>query len=114
MGISPLGEAYANYGSAGGIWFMTVFGALFAVVYLAVLNFTARHPSFIFWVPLMFYQAIKAETELLVVINQLSKGAIVAFGCYFLTTQVFPLRRSPSLLLTDRSPEALPQRSQEA
>ncbi len=36
-----------------------------------------RHPDLVFWIPLMFYQGIKAETEMIVVLNQLVKGSVI-------------------------------------
>ena len=96
MAISPLGEAYANFGVIGGIAFMIVFGGLFALMYYGTLRYTLTHPTFFFWIPLIFYQAIKAETDLVTVLNQLSKGAIVAFGCHWGIAQLFPTRiRTP-------------------
>ncbi|QDV69511.1 hypothetical protein Poly24_32270 [Rosistilla carotiformis] len=83
MGISPLGEAFANFGIHGGILFMGLFGAFFALFYNFVLLHVVKHPDFLFWVPLIFYQGIKAETELVVVMNQLVKGAVICFGGYW-------------------------------
>lgn len=82
MGISPLGESYANFGVTPGILFMAVYGAVVSLMYYGCLKICVRRPDFIFWIPLVFYQAIKAETELLVVLNQLSKGMIVAWVVY--------------------------------
>ena len=92
MAISPLGEAYANFGELQGTVFMVVFGAGFAVFYRLTLRYCLKYPTFLFWIPLIFYQAVKAETELLVVMNQLVKGSVVAFGCHFLVERVFPTR----------------------
>lgn len=89
MGISPLGEAYVNFGVEGGIAFMAVFGILFSALYRFVATRVVRHPDLIFWIPLIFYQGIKAETEMIVVLNQLVKGGvIVAFG-YFAVRRLF-------------------------
>ncbi|GHB92001.1 hypothetical protein [Cerasicoccus arenae] len=82
MGISILGEAYGNYGSFGGAIFMFIWGLAYATIYRIVTRFTHRDIAFLFWIPLVFYQAIKAETELLVVLNQLIKGSIVAYLVY--------------------------------
>lgn len=106
MGISPLGEAYANFGDTGGILFMTVTGAIFALFSRLTLRFCLNHPTFLFWIPLIFYQAIKAETELSVVMNQLTKGAIVAFVGFFLIEQLFPTRIRK---IAAESPAAPPQ-----
>lgn len=97
MGISPLGEAYANFDVDGGILFMILFGAVFATIYYGVLRYCISHPTFFFWIPLIFYQAMKAETELLIVLNQLFKGAIVAFAGHYLTHLHFKSRRIASV-----------------
>ena len=88
MGISPLGEAYANFGVDGGIAFMAIFGVCFSLVFRLVARYVIKHPDFVFWIPLMFYQGIKAETEMVVVINQLAKGALVVFVGYYGLRQV--------------------------
>jgi hypothetical protein len=90
MCICVLGEAYANFGEYGGILFMIAFGAFLAVYYSKVLKWTAEHPDFLFWIPLIFYQAIKAETDMVVIVNQIFKGSIVAFGGYWAMHRFFP------------------------
>jgi hypothetical protein len=116
MGISPLGEAYANYGVTGGIGFMVMFGGFFALFYYGTLRYTLNNPTFLFWIPLIFYQAMKAETELSVIMNQLTKGAVVAFGGFFLLRQVLPVKLKkvvstapvgPGLLSAQPSPSPL-------
>lgn len=117
MCICVLGESYANFGEFGGIAFMGLFGAAFALYYSRILKWVVRHPDFLFWIPLIFYQAIKAETDLVVIANQIVKGSIVAFAGYLAMHRFFPpeqfvktpmliqpsRRRSP--LVTD-SPQA--------
>ena len=97
MGISPLGEAYANYGITGGIAFMVAFGGFFALFYYGSLRYALNHPTFLFWIPVIFYQAMKAETELSVIMNQLTKGSVVAFGGFYLLGQVLPVRLKKSV-----------------
>ncbi len=92
MGISPLGEAYANFGEIGGILLMGAYGALFSGIFYLTLIYVLKRPAFFFWLPLLFYQSIKAETEFLVVLNQLSKGALVAFGMHYFIDLNFPVR----------------------
>ncbi len=112
MGISPLGEAYANFGIRGGIGFMVVFGSFFALFYYGTLRYALKHPTFLFWIPLIFYQAMKAETEISVVMNQLTKGSVVAFGGFYLLGQVLPVRlkksvaarAAPAQLLSSQTP----------
>jgi hypothetical protein len=90
MCICVLGEAYANFGEFGGIAFMGLFGAGFALYYSRILKWVVRHPDFLFWIPLIFYQAIKAETDLVVIANQIVKGSIVAFAGYWAIHRFFP------------------------
>jgi len=92
MAISPLGEAYANFGETGGIVFMLFFGAAFAALYHGTLRYAAKYPTFIFWIPMIFYQAIKAETEMLVIMNQLTKGAIIGFSMHYVIRHTFSLK----------------------
>ncbi len=107
MAISPLGEAYANFGVIGGIGFMIVFGAFFSLFYYGALRYALKHPTFLFWIPLIFYQAMKAETELSVVLNQLTKGAVVAFGGFYLLRQVLPVKLKSIVPATSAAPELL-------
>jgi hypothetical protein len=100
MAISPLGEAYANFGRLGGIAGMLVFGLAFSSFYTFCLRCSVLHPTFLFWIPLIFYQAIKAETELVTVLNQVVKGSVVAFGLHWLidikgSAVMLPERQAP-------------------
>jgi hypothetical protein len=104
MGISPLGEAYANFGPFGGILLMGATGAMFAGTFYLTLLYVVRRPAFFFWLPLLFYQSIKAETEYLVVLNQLAKGAIVAFAMHYFIDLNFPVRMRPFLPQTPTTP----------
>jgi hypothetical protein len=90
MCICVLGEAYANFGRFGGMAFMAVFGSLFATYYSRILKWIVGHPDFLLWVPLIFYQAIKAETDLVVIANQIVKGSIVAFAGYWAIHRFLP------------------------
>jgi hypothetical protein len=90
MCICVLGEAYANFGEIGGIAFMIAFGGFLALYYSRILKWAAMHPDFLFWIPLIFYQAIKAETDMVVIINQIVKGSIVAFAGYWAMHRFFP------------------------
>lgn len=106
MAISPLGEAYANFGRVGGIALMLGFGLAFASFYTFCLRHSVIHPTFLFWIPMIFYQAIKAETEFVTVLNQVTKGSIVAFGLYWLIdTKFFPSAlRKPKVLKKNKEP----------
>ena len=77
MGISIIGEAYGNYGIIGGILFMGVWGFFLSKVWSRLLKIVLKNIVFVAFLPLVFLQVIKAETELVVVLNHLFKSLIV-------------------------------------
>lgn len=79
MGMSIMGEAYANFGGFGGIVFMLCWGLLLVLYWNKLLSYCKDHPLLIFFIPLLFLQVVKAETELVVVLNHLVKASIVVF-----------------------------------
>lgn len=90
MGLSPLGEVYANFGLWGGIVMMLGLGLLYSSLMLFLSKQAQREPQFYFWLPFVFYQSVKAETDLLVVLNQLTKGTIMALVCYAVIRRIWP------------------------
>ena len=77
MGISLLGEAYINFG-VGGAWvFMLVFGLLTSLVIRILFQYTRKYPTLWLWLPLVFLHFVKAETELLVQLNFLTKSIVL-------------------------------------
>jgi hypothetical protein len=84
MGLSTLGEAYANFGPRGGLPLMFFLGIGLTFSYGLCLRFSLRHVTFYFWIPIIFCQVIKAETDLVTILNHISKGSVVAIGMYWL------------------------------
>ncbi|MGJ8548644.1 hypothetical protein [Winogradskyella wichelsiae] len=77
MGISIIGEAYGNFGKTGGIIFMGLWGFFLVKVWSKLFKIVLNNIVFISFLPLAFLQVIKAETELVVVLNHLIKSLIV-------------------------------------
>jgi hypothetical protein len=89
MGTSVVGEAYANYGQNGTILFMFLYGLLLSLVAQKVFKLSAtKYPTLILWLPLIFLQVVKAETELVVVLNHLVKASIFVFGVYWISRKI--------------------------
>jgi hypothetical protein len=80
--LSLLGEGYANYGRNGAFVFLFLVGISISAVHRALMTFIFYHPSFIFWLPLVFLHAIKAETDLTEVINHIVKSSIFSLACF--------------------------------
>lgn len=77
MGISLLGEGYANFGKTGALVFIFLVGIFYSLMIRLVYRLTRSYPSLILWLPLLFLHTIKAETELIVVLNYLVKSFIL-------------------------------------
>lgn len=85
MGMSIVGEAYANYGVGGGILFMAIWAFFLVKVWFFLLRRVGKMEIFLFFLPLMFLQVIKAETELVVVLNHLVKSILLVLFFFWFT-----------------------------
>lgn len=85
MGISIIGEAYVNYHAVGGIVFMGLWGLFLVKVWTWLLKLSRKNTMLIAFLPLIFLQVVKAETELVVVLNHLIKSMIVVFSFFWAT-----------------------------
>lgn len=83
MNISPMGEAYGNYGVEGGITFMFFYGLFFAVVILILLNIIKKKPTLILWFPVIFLNSVQIETDILMCVNSLIKNLLFVWFCYW-------------------------------
>lgn len=79
MGISIVGEAYGNFKVYGGILFMGVWGFLLTLYWNFLMSRTNSKIVLLAFLPIIFLQVVKAETELVVVLNHLVKASIVVF-----------------------------------
>lgn len=79
MGLSIIGEAYANFGAFGGVTFMLFWGWFLSSYWNKIHRYIRKHPLLLFFIPLLFLQVVKAETELMVVLNHLIKASLVVW-----------------------------------
>ena len=91
FGISVAGEAWVNFGYYG-IIFMGFFGLFYASVMRTIVIIARRFPTVIFWIPLIFLQATKAETETVVVLNHIVKSGVLVAMFYFFAYKVLKWR----------------------
>ena len=77
MGLSVIGEFYGNYGVVGGWVAMFLYGLILAIsikFIISVLGYNS--PLILLWLLLFFFQVVKAETELMKVVNHLVKSIL--------------------------------------
>ncbi len=92
MDISLVGEGYANYGVTGGIIFLFFIGIFYNVIIIKVISLSKLYPTLILWLPILFFQVIKAETDFATVFNHFTKAALVAFAVFFGMTKILKLK----------------------
>lgn len=83
MGLGLVGEAYVNYGKTGGAFFMLIIGLFYNFFYHKIFKIAIKHPSLIFFIPLIFLQVIKAETDFSVILNYLIKSSFLVYFIFF-------------------------------
>ena len=85
MGTSVIGEAYANFGKVGSWIFMFFWGLFLSFGFNRLVFYGKGDPLIYVFLPLIFLQVVKAETELFVVLNHFIKSLILVFillwGC---------------------------------
>ncbi|MCK0123641.1 hypothetical protein MWU76_04455 [Gelidibacter sp. F2691] len=91
MGMSLVGEGYANYGRFGGVIFMGLWGLVLVFFWLFLNKQVKINNIILFFLPLVFIQVVKAETELVVVLNHLIKSSILVFGLLWFGKKVLNL-----------------------
>lgn len=76
MGLSLVGEFYANFGYLGGIISLGFWGLFLKIIWNIFLKTASKNLLIIVLLPIIFFQVVKAETELLTVLNHLIKSSI--------------------------------------
>ena len=89
MGLGLLGEAYANFGKDGGALFMFIIGLFYDFIFVSIYKIALKHPTLIFFLPLIFLQVVKAEIDFSVILNHLVKSSMVVFLFYFIARKYF-------------------------
>lgn len=92
MNVSPMGEAYGNFGVQGGIFFMFFYGLFFSVVIFLLLNVIRKKPTLILWFPVLFLNSIQIETDILMCVNSLLKNLIFIWFCYWAADRFLRLK----------------------
>ncbi len=77
MGLSIIGEFYANYGVYGGWVAMLLYGVFIGLLIRFLIHSLGNgSPIMLFWFILIFYQVVKAETDFIKIINHIFKSVI--------------------------------------
>lgn len=88
MDISLVGEGYANFGSFGGMAFIFIVSLLYNWVIVKVVALSKNNPTLILWIPFLFFQVMKAETDFATVFNYLTKAALITYLVFYFTNRI--------------------------
>jgi hypothetical protein len=94
MDISLVGEGYANFGVLGGMVFIFLVSLLYNWVIVKVLALSKNNPTLILWIPLLFFQVMKAETDFATVFNYLTKAALITYLAFYVTRVIMEMRQN--------------------
>jgi hypothetical protein len=77
MGLSIIAELYANYGIVGGWLAMLIYGLMLALIIKLIYVFLGNNsPIVLLWFILFFFQVVKAETDLMKILNFIVKSIL--------------------------------------
>ncbi len=91
MGLSSVGDAYINFGMAGGAVFMLLYGMFFSEVLKAFKYFSRSIPVLILFTSLVFYYPIRPDCELQTILGHLIKSCFLIFVMLQIWKPVFKL-----------------------
>lgn len=94
MDISLVGEGYANFGPVGGMVFLFLISLLYNWVIVQIIAISKKNPTLIIWIPFLFFQVMKAETDFSTVINYLTKASVIAFLVFYITKNIQDMRQT--------------------
>ena len=85
MGLSTIGEFYANYGQFGGWVAMFIYG-VFLALFIKILKVAVGggSPLILLWLVFFFFQVVKAETDFIKIFNHLIKSFLFFIAFQFL------------------------------
>ncbi len=90
MNLGLVGEAYANYGLSGGVFFMFLFGLFVNAVLSIVFYYARKTPEIVLWIPFLFLYMIKAEDDFATMINQFTKALYIMIGLFVVLRKLYP------------------------
>jgi len=91
MGVSVLGEAYGNFGVEGAYVFMFLWGLFLSMFIKYIFNKSTLIYSLPLWLPIIFLQVVKAETDMFTVFNHLVKSTIFVVATLYVIRKTFKI-----------------------
>ena len=97
MCIATTGEMYANFGLEGGILAMLVFGILIGLLYRRLATWAYDNPLWWAWGPFVGLLAMKAEEDLVNILNWIVKSLVILAFIVFVSSKFSSGRSAPTV-----------------
>lgn len=88
MNIAPLGDAYVNFGPWGGALFLFFYALMFKAALNYLFKLTDTYPTLILWAPLIFFETIHVESDVVAVFNHFVKSILFVAVVYYFAKEV--------------------------
>lgn len=79
MGVSLLGEFYGSFGFYGAMIAFFIWGTFLRFVVNFFSSNSVDYPILVLFIPLIFFQVVKAESDLVTVLNHIVKSCILVY-----------------------------------
>jgi hypothetical protein len=90
MTIGTYGDAYVNFGITGGIIFMFALGLLFNIILKLIYSLAlTKYPTLLFWIPFIFFYAMRSGNEFLMILNYITKSSLIVFAIFYIFKNTF-------------------------
>jgi hypothetical protein len=93
MNLSPAGEMYANFGHAGGLFAMLLFGVALGLLYRMFAGWAQGSPLWWAWAPYVMLYTMQAENGIGEGVNHVAKSTIVMLAVVYYLPAWRALRR---------------------
>ncbi|MBC7887135.1 MAG: hypothetical protein H7Z13_04550 [Ferruginibacter sp.] len=96
MGLSSLGDAYVNFGIAGGCVFMFLLGLLYSGILNIFYKKSRDYPALILFTALVFYYPIRPDCELQTILGHVVKSCFLITVMILLFKSSFRVEKAPT------------------
>lgn len=91
MGVSLVGESYGNFGFTLSLLFFFIWGRFLNFIVKKFSSLQSKYSIIFFLLPIIFFQVIKAETDLTTVLNHITKSLVFVYILMMGLNRVFKL-----------------------
>jgi hypothetical protein len=114
MGLSSLGDAYVNFGIAGGVLFMFLLGFMYSEILRFFFRSQRMFPLIVIFSPLVFYYPIRPDCELHTILGHLFKSIVVIFTVFLGWRHVFQVSATAAFPAHRRRKPTFPNSPEQA